>query len=276
MASMDWFRWHHGSVTDPKFQLISRKSGCSVAEVIGFWAFLLESASMNDARGCIGNLDFESIDCALGLQDGKSHELYALMVSRGLVDDDEKAIHSWMKRQPVRERDDDKSTERVRAFRERQRHETPCNASETPCNAKKRLEEIREDKNTNTPPPPKGELDVVDQQPGQQNPGQPDNPKPPVKPQQVEFTPGFAEFWKTWPNTDRKQARSTCYAVWKKAKLEADAAVILSHVCAMKNSESWKKDDGQFVPAPVVYLRGKRWDGAEVSALENNSLGVFL
>jgi len=68
MASMDWFRWHHGSVTDPKFQLIARKSGCSVAEVIGFWAMLLESASMNEVRGCTGYLDFEAIDCALGLQ----------------------------------------------------------------------------------------------------------------------------------------------------------------------------------------------------------------
>ena len=25
-GGIDWFRWHHGSVTDPKFQLVARKS----------------------------------------------------------------------------------------------------------------------------------------------------------------------------------------------------------------------------------------------------------
>lgn len=162
MAGMDWFRWHHGSVTDPKFQLVARKAGCSVAEIIGVWATLLEAASMADVRGCHGVLDFEALDCSLGLDDGKAEEIYTLMTARGMVDAETKTISSWAKRQPVREREDDKITERVKAFREKKRQEaqsnaseTPCNASETPCNAKKRLEESREDK-SNTPIPPKG------------------------------------------------------------------------------------------------------------------------
>jgi len=162
MAGMDWFRWHHGSVTDPKFQLVARKSGSSVAEVIGVWATLLEAASMSDVRGCHGVLDFEALDCSLGLEDGKAEQIYSLMVERGLVDPHSHVISSWSKRQPVREREDDKSTNRVKAFREKKHQETPqdqsetpCNANETPCNAKKRLEEIRGDK-SNTPPTPDG------------------------------------------------------------------------------------------------------------------------
>ena len=67
MAGMDWFRWHHGSVTDPKFQLIAKKSGANVAEVIAVWATLLEAASMADERGYFETIDFDSIECSLEL-----------------------------------------------------------------------------------------------------------------------------------------------------------------------------------------------------------------
>ena len=76
---------------------------------------------------------------------------------------------------------------------------------------------------------------------------------------------GFADFWQIWPDTDRKQARGKCCEIWKKARLEADAAVILAHVSALKVS-AWLKDGGQYVPAPMVYLNQRRWDGACVAA----------
>jgi hypothetical protein len=50
MAGMDWFRWHHGSVNDPKFQLVAKRAGASVAEVVAVWACLLEAASSADER----------------------------------------------------------------------------------------------------------------------------------------------------------------------------------------------------------------------------------
>lgn len=146
MAGMDWFRWHHGSVTDPKFQLVAKQAKCSVAEVIGVWAALLEEASQNEDRGYFGTLDFEALDCGLGLIDGKAYQIFTLMAERYLLDTNTKRIMSWSRRQPLRERDDDKSTERVREHRKNKRDETPCNTMkrhETPCNAMKRLEEIR-------------------------------------------------------------------------------------------------------------------------------------
>lgn len=149
MAGMDWFRWHHGSVTDPKFQLVAKQARCSVAEVLGVWATLLEEASQNDDRGCFGTLDFEALDCALGLIDGKAYQIFTLMADRFLLDPNTKRIMSWLRRQPLRERDDDKSTERVKTFREKQKNSEPSDAMkrhETPCNATKRLEEIRGDK----------------------------------------------------------------------------------------------------------------------------------
>lgn len=75
--------------------------------------------------------------------------------------------------------------------------------------------------------------------------------------------PGFAEFWRAWPKSDRKQAKGECLKAWKKAGAEPHAALILAHVERMKASDDWRRDNGRYVPAPLVYLHQKRWDGAE-------------
>ena len=73
---------------------------------------------------------------------------------------------------------------------------------------------------------------------------------------------GFINFWQTYPNTDRKQSKGKCLEGWKKARLEAEAAVIINHVDRMKKSRDWTKNNGEFIPAPLVYLNQKRWQGA--------------
>jgi hypothetical protein len=85
--------------------------------------------------------------------------------------------------------------------------------------------------------------------------------RPTAKPE----SPGFSEFWATWPTNDRKQAKGKCLESWKKASAERDAALILAHVSSLKNG-AWLKDNGQFVPTPLVYLNQRRWEGAEASA----------
>ncbi|DAZ90922.1 TPA_asm: putative replication protein O [Cyanophage Cy-LDV1] len=151
---MDWFRWHHGSVTDPKFQVVARRAGASVAEVVAVWACLLEAASANEAdRGNIGNIDLEAIECLLGLPESRAFAICQAMDERNLLDFSSGRVGAWERRQPKREREDN-STERSRAFRERQRaaqqdqakerHATTCNATET--TETPRLEESREEK----------------------------------------------------------------------------------------------------------------------------------
>lgn len=117
-GGIDWFRWHHGSVTDQKFPLVARRAGASVAEVIAIWACLLERASMNEAeRGTLGDEpDFEAMDCALGLADGKSKAIFDALQQRDLIDQ-HLQISAWPKRQPKRE--DDTAAERKRRQRER-------------------------------------------------------------------------------------------------------------------------------------------------------------
>lgn len=116
-GGIDWFRWHHGSVTDPKFQLVAKKAGASVAEVIAVWACLLEAASQAPQRGSPGATDFEAMDCALGMDEGKAKAIYDRMTDRGLLDSDG-SVTAWERRQPKRE--DETAADRKRRQRERE------------------------------------------------------------------------------------------------------------------------------------------------------------
>lgn len=153
MAGMDWFRWHHGSVTDPKFQLVAKKAGASVAEVLAVWACLLEAASQAETRGNPGQQDFEALDCALGLSEGMSGAIYEQMLNRGLLTEED-GIAAWDKRQPKREREDATNADRQASFRARQNQVTPDNATvsqKTPREEKSR-EEKKEKKSAIAPP----------------------------------------------------------------------------------------------------------------------------
>lgn len=244
-GGIDWFRWHHGTVTDQKFPLVARRAGASVAECIAVWACLLESASMNEAeRGSLGSEpDFEAMDCALGLPDGRAKAIFEAMQQRALVSED-LGISAWAKRQPKRERQDENSTERSRAFRAKQRQATPESADATPCNARQRTETPRVEKSREekyTPLPPSGE---------------------PAEPA------GFARFWSSWPKSERKGGKAKCLQVWWRAKLEGQSDAIFAHVKAMSLSSEWQRESGAYIPAPLVYLNQRRWDGAEVGSAE--------
>lgn len=226
---MDWFRWHHGSVTDPKFQLVAKKAGASVAEVIAVWATLLEAASMAEHRGNPGEVDFESIDCALGLSDGKAEAIYSHMAIRGVVAEDGR-ITAWEKRQPKREREDDNSTERVKAFRERQRQETPGNATETtetPRGDKRREEE----KKTSLSVKPDESL--------------------------------FDRFYAAYPRKVGKDAARKAFA-----KRNPDEELLSTMVSAIQRqglAAKCARGESQYVPHPATWLNEARWQDEDAS-----------
>ncbi len=74
----------------------------------------------------------------------------------------------------------------------------------------------------------------------------------------------FEDFWNAWPKSVRKGGKSTCLAKWNKLKLDTQADQIIKHVVWMKTTDAWKKANGDFIPAPLVYINQMRWDGAEV------------
>lgn len=114
---IDWFRWHHGSVNDPKFGLVAKKAGARVGDVIAVWALVLELASANQERGQVDEIDHETTDFLLGAEDGTTARILEAMEGRGLLADGR--VARWDTRQPKREREDTTAADRKRAQRER-------------------------------------------------------------------------------------------------------------------------------------------------------------
>ena len=77
--------------------------------------------------------------------------------------------------------------------------------------------------------------------------------------------PRFEDFWLAWPRNERKQAKGDCLALWKKLKCERDAAAVIAHVEGMRRTRSWLEG---YVPAPKIYLKERRWEGAELDSAE--------
>ena len=85
----------------------------------------------------------------------------------------------------------------------------------------------------------------------------------------------FDLFWSAWPRSDRKGGKTQCLAKWKKLGLDDQSETIIAHVCYMKTTDQWKKDNGAFIPAPLVYLNQMRWDGAEIPEVNVNVVVSF-
>ena len=150
---MDWFRWHHGTVNDPKWRVIAKKSGVPVCAVITVFAAFLERASQAVDRGSIEGWSAEDMAEAFDLEEDAMQRLWDAMQHRVL---DGNKITGWDRRQVKREREDSTSTERSRKFREAQKmaiseNETPCNTNATPCNT-----QIRVDKSLSKKDKPNG------------------------------------------------------------------------------------------------------------------------
>jgi hypothetical protein len=76
---------------------------------------------------------------------------------------------------------------------------------------------------------------------------------------------GFTRFWAAWPASQRKVARAQCLRKWLKAGCEDFADRVVVSVEAHKLSADWTKDNGGFIPAPIVWLNQSRWE-AELPA----------
>jgi uncharacterized protein YdaU (DUF1376 family) len=71
----------------------------------------------------------------------------------------------------------------------------------------------------------------------------------------------FGDFWQVWPTSKRKVGKAACEAKWKRHNLDAVADKIISHVCALKESEQWLTG---FEPAPMTYINQRRWEDESV------------
>jgi len=66
----------------------------------------------------------------------------------------------------------------------------------------------------------------------------------------------FAEFWEAYPRkVNKKEAKQK----WFKAKLP-DLAFILKALEIQKQTESWQKNKGKYIPHPTTWLNQERWE----------------
>lgn len=232
-GGIDWFRWHHGSVTDPKFQLVARRAGTSLPNVLAVWAYVLEKASASEFRGEFGDLDFEAIDCLYGMDDGTTAAILDHMQARDLIDHN--SVKAWEKRQPKRE--DETANDRKRRQREREHEEriasavnqsqeagvthdmsrnvTQGHAHVTPGHA--RGEERREEVNTST------SLRSVESAPEPKKPRTPRQPPPIPQPCPEDVEP---QVWSDWLELRSKKKAPVTQTVIETARKEAEKAAL--------------------------------------------------
>lgn len=136
------------------------------------------------------------------------------------------------------------SAERVRKHREKQKA-LQCNTQVTIGNI-----EIEKEK----------ELELEQEQEEEKEPNTPaPNGTDGVTPSEVitfEET-AFNQFWSAYP---KKVNKKGCYKSFIKIKnLKTELPIILDAVERFKNSKSWQKDNGQFIPHPTTFINQERW-----------------
>ena len=66
----------------------------------------------------------------------------------------------------------------------------------------------------------------------------------------------FEKFWKEYPRHDAKQ---DAYKSFTKAIKETTFDTLIQSIRAFKNTESWQRDNGKYIPYASTWLNGKRW-----------------
>jgi hypothetical protein len=155
---MQWFRWYNGTINDPKFTTVARKSQQSKAVVMAVWQSLLEHASQHD--GSIQEYSHEDVAAVLEIETFHIVSVTEAFVSRGMIDKNE--IKNWGKRQYK----SDNSTERVKKYRLNKskdlgtdetflkRYETACNGDETHQNRTEQSRTEQKQIDAEAPPSP--------------------------------------------------------------------------------------------------------------------------
>jgi len=77
---------------------------------------------------------------------------------------------------------------------------------------------------------------------------------------------GFDKFWEAYPNKKDKQK-----AIKAWLKHQPNIVDVLKAIVIQKNSEQWKKNNGQYIPLPTTWLNGARWEDEVNTTKSTNS-----
>lgn len=122
MAAEHWFRWHHGTVNDPKWRVVASRASSTlsrnvtVGHVLSIWAVMLECASQSSPRGSLDAWDDEDVAAGLGID---PEEVFAIRMAMHGKTLDGNQLTAWNRRQPKAE--DASAAGRKRLQREREK-----------------------------------------------------------------------------------------------------------------------------------------------------------
>lgn len=109
-----WCRLWDDMPTDPKWRVVSRRCGRPVHQIISVFCVMMTNASTSQTRGTLSSWDDEVVAVSLDMEESEVAAIREAMQGKVLSGNE---LMGWEKRQPKRE---DPSSERVKAFRERE------------------------------------------------------------------------------------------------------------------------------------------------------------
>jgi hypothetical protein len=267
---MDWFRWHTGSTTDPKFRVVAKRAaqavpGVRLSDVLAVWAMLLERASEASERGMIDGYDCEGADAHLDLPDGSACAIVQAMRDKGLITPER--VAKWDQRQPKRE--DTTATERKRAQRERERENKADvthghEMSHTVTHGHDRGEEIRgeESKNTHTPSSDDktARAGSPTTQPGESGGGE-NFTSVPYEASPWAIVGEIQQIGEGYPNPDRYDPGPSEVAMkaLSARRQWPGMNVVMRDIAARSKTDDWTREGGRFVPYLSRYIRDRTW-----------------
>lgn len=75
----------------------------------------------------------------------------------------------------------------------------------------------------------------------------------------------FDAFWAEWPKSLRKGGKADCLRHWKAMHLDSQNSAILSCLQFWKKHQQWDRSRGDFIPAPIVWLRKRLWEDGDTT-----------
>lgn len=225
---MEWFRFYHEAVDDPKVQRLA-------PVLFKHWVNLLCLASRNAERGTLPSV----ADLAFGLRlsEPKISAILVELVGAKLLDREGETfrMHGWAGRQ---KRSDD-VTARVNKYRasneDETLHETDAETFHTTLPHVRATEQSRTETETDTPKAPSGET----------------------------YTAEFLQFWLAYPV---KKSKADAFAAWRRTKGRPPLPELLAAIEQERRSPKWQEDGGKFIPYPGTWIRARRWEDEETDS----------
>lgn len=246
-----WIRLWVDLPNDPKWRTIARVSKQPITAVVSVYVHMLVVAANN--HGDIDGWEDEDVASALDMEESDIAAIREAMQGRVLSG---KHLSGWEKRQPKREETGEdginKSTERSRKNREKQRFEanqeimqrtgTQCNAPDTDTDTD------TEYKNTvSSVPEEDGECldkEIIPEQPKEE------------KPVKNNYPADFNAFFQAFPHKDGV-SKKRAYEAWRKARDKPSLQDLLAKIEILKRSDQWLRG---IIPHPSTWLNGKCWE----------------